>query len=198
MILGITGGSGCGKTTLLNCVLEKDGLVLDCDAIYHSLLETDIEMLDAIAARFPQAFSDGKLQRKVLGSIVFSDEKALSELNAITHAAVKKCVQSSLETAPALAAIDAYALFESGLDELCDVTVAVTAPLEDRVSRLMTRDGISQAYARLRIDAQHSNEWFSQRCSVTLTNDSDRISFLKKCVDFLEKLDIISIGECSK
>ena len=53
MILGITGGTGCGKTTLLRCVAEKGGLVLDCDEIYHELLETDPMLLEAIEARFP-------------------------------------------------------------------------------------------------------------------------------------------------
>ena len=53
MIIGITGGTGCGKTTLLNLIAEKGGLILDCDAIYHELLKTDAQMLGAIEARFP-------------------------------------------------------------------------------------------------------------------------------------------------
>ena len=53
MIIGITGGTGCGKTTLLNVIREKGGLVLDCDAIYHELLKSNQEMLAAIATRFP-------------------------------------------------------------------------------------------------------------------------------------------------
>ena len=170
MIIGITGGTGCGKTTLLKLIAERGGMILDCDAIYHELLKTDGEMLSAIESRFPGVVEDGVLNRKKLGAIVFADGQALLELNAITHAAVKKEVLRRLESKPKLAAIDAIALFESGLGELCDVTVAVTAPVEDRVRRLMERDGISAEYARLRIRAQRSNEDFSASCHVTLEN----------------------------
>ena len=156
MILGITGGTGCGKTTLLKLIAEQGGLILDCDAIYHELLATDNNLLDAIEARFPGTVENGTLQRKKLGALVFSDSGALLDLNRITHGAVKREVLRRLEPKPKLAAIDAIALFEGDLAELCDVTVAVTAPEEVRVKRLMARDGISEAYARSRIAAQHS------------------------------------------
>ena len=112
MILGITGGTGCGKTTLLNIIGEKGGIILDCDELYHELLERDDALLSAIGARFPGTVEDGSLQRKKLGALVFSDEKALLDLNRITHSAVKQEVLRRLEIRPALAAIDAIALFE--------------------------------------------------------------------------------------
>ena len=185
MILGITGCTGCGKTTLLNVIAEKGGLILDCDVIYHQLLATDKALLDAIGARFPGTVEDGALQRKKLGSIVFSDENALLDLNKITHSAVKAEVLRRLEAAPDLAAIDAIALFEGGLAELCDVTVAVTAPEEVRVQRLMRRDGISESYARSRIAAQHDESWFRERCDYVLENNGTEIQFRDKCLAFL-------------
>lgn len=191
MIIGITGGSGSGKTTLLRLIEQQDGLILDCDAIYHELLQTNTAMLSAIEARFPGVTENGQLNRKKLGAIVFSDEQALLDLNAITHAAVKKEVLRRLASAPKLAAIDAIGLFEGGLAELCDVTVAVTAPVEDRVKRLMARDGISEEYARSRIAAQHSDHWFREKCAVVLENNSNLDAFATKCVDFLRNLDII-------
>ncbi len=153
MILGITGGTGCGKTTLLSEVQARGGLVLDCDAIYHQLLKTDFKLLAAIDAAFPGTVQDGQLDRKKLGIQVFSDPQALEVLNAITHTAVKAEVVRQLEAAPKFAAIDAIALLEGGLAQLCQVTVAITAPTEDRVRRLMARDGISEEYARSRIAA---------------------------------------------
>ena len=191
MIIGITGGTGCGKTTLLNLIRERGGLVLDCDAIYHELLQTDKQMLSAINARFPGVVENGALNRKKLGSIVFTDKQALMDLNAITHSAVKREVVLSLENAPQLAAIDAIGLFEGGLAELCDVTVAVTAPREDRIRRLVARDGISEEYARARIAAQKREDWFREKCDHCLENHGDLESFRAKCLAFLARLGIM-------
>ena len=191
MIIGITGGTGCGKTTLLNCIRDAGGMILDCDAIYHELLVSDRNMLDAIEGQFPGTVEDGTLNRKKLGSIVFSDTAALEDLNRITHIAVKQEVLRHLNTKPALAAIDAIGLFEGGLAELCDVTIAVTAPIEQRVQRLIARDGISEDYARSRIAAQKSEEWFRSRCDAVLENSGDYQSYCVKCLDFLKSLDIM-------
>ena len=92
---------------------------------------------------------------------------------------------------PELAAIDAIGLFEGGLAELCHVTVAVTAPVEDRVRRLMVRDGISEEYARNRIAAQHDEVWFREKCGHVLENDGTLQSFQAKCVAFLQTLGIM-------
>lgn len=191
MILGITGGSGCGKTTLLNQVQALGGLVLDCDRIYHRLLREDKDLLSAIEARFPGTVTEGTLQRKELGRLVFSDPQALLDLNRITHAAVKREVLRLLESKPRLAAIDAIGLFEGGLAELCDVTVAVIAPREDRVKRLMAREGISREYAEKRLDAQHSDEWFRQRCGHILENSGSLTDFQAKCLAFFRSIGIM-------
>lgn len=191
MIIGITGGTGSGKSTLLQLIAGRGGLVLDCDAIYHALLQTDKELLQSIENTFPGTVTAGSLDRKKLGTIVFNDEAALLELNCITHAAVKKEVLRILEEKPELAAIDAIGLFEGELDSLCDVTVAVTAPTEDRVRRIMARDGISESYARNRINAQHSNLWFTSKCDYALENNGTREEFSAKCIAFLRKIGII-------
>ena len=195
MILGITGGTGCGKTTLLNILREQGALVLDCDEIYHALLTRDESLLAAIAARFPGTVEAGQLQRKKLGALVFSDKAALLDLNKITHAAVKREVLRRLEGKPRLAAIDAIALFEGGLAELCDVTVAVTAPAEDRVRRLMRRDGISETYARSRIAAQPKEGWFRERCGYVLENCGTQPQFWEKCLAFLREIGIMDSGK---
>lgn len=191
MIIGITGGSGCGKTTLLNIIQEQGGLILDCDAIYHALLRSDDSLLAAIECRFPGTVHAGVLDRKMLGNLVFSDKKALRDLNQITHSAVKAEVLRRLEEQPPLAAIDAIGLFEGGLAPLCDVTVAVTAPRKVRIARLMARDGISEDYAKKRIDAQHTDRWFRARCDYVLDNDADLDAFRTKCIAFLRQIGIM-------
>ena len=191
MILGITGGTGCGKTTLLEVIRQAGGIVLDCDAIYHDLLRRDKALLDAIEGRFPGTVESGSLQRKKLGAIVFGDPAALEALNRITHSAIDREVERLLTPEPKLAAIDAIALLESGIGKRCHATVAVTAPVDARVARIMARDGITEEYARARIAAQPSNEYFSKNCGYTLENDGTAEDFRCKCLAFLRQLAII-------
>jgi dephospho-CoA kinase len=191
MIIGITGGSGCGKTTALNVIRDMGGLVLDCDAIYHRLLQEDPSLLKDIETRFPGTVESGQLQRKKLGNIVFSDENALSDLNKITHAAVKSEVLRQLEGHSGLAAIDAIGLFEGGLAALCQMTVAICAPEEDRINRLMSREDISREYAQKRIAAQRSQEEFRNMCDYTLENGENMESFQAKCLAFFTEKCII-------
>ena len=190
-VIGITGGTGCGKTTLLNCIRASGGKVIDCDAVYHELLKKDRALLAAIDSRFPGCVTDGVLERKKLGALVFSNEKALQDLNAITHGAVREEVLAQLGQWEGLAAVDAIGLFEGGLVYLCDTTVAVTAPTESRVQRLMARDVITEEYARARIGAQPDNAYFSTLCRYTLENDGTAEEFEKKCLAFLRGLGII-------
>ena len=191
MIIGITGGTGSGKTTLLKLMAEAGVLVLDCDAIYHELLSTDPSLLSAIEGRFPGTVENGQLLRKKLGNVVFSDENALSELNKITHAAIHAEVLRRLGSSPAHAAIDAINLIQSGMSKLCDVTVAVHAPADVRLRRLMERDGISEEYARNRICSQPTPDWYQQHCDYTLENNGTPADFRSKCLAFLQELGIM-------
>lgn len=192
-IVGITGGTGSGKTTLLTAVQQRGGHVIDCDAVYHRLLEQSPALQSAIAARFPDAMDGGVLDRKKLGAIVFAAPQALRQLNAITHCHVTAEVRRQLAQAEAdgrqLAAIDAIALTESGLAVLCDVTVAVTAPEQARVQRLMQREGISEDYARSRIRAQRADGEFARCCDRTLVNDcASKEEFLQRCNALLDAI----------
>ena len=191
MIVGITGGSGSGKTTALKVLESFGAVILDCDAIYHKLLKTDHTLLRAIENRFPGTVENGQLQRKRLGQIVFADEAALADLNHITHSAVIEEVKKHLSAPKGLFAIDAIGLFESGLNLLCDVTVAVIAPLDLRVERLMMRDNISKEYALSRIHAQPLDEAFAQKCDHVLVNDGSEESFREKCLAFFPQWGII-------
>ena len=190
-IVGITGGTGCGKTTALEAIRLCSGVTIDCDAVYHRLLEQDETLLAAIEDRFPGTVVNGSLQRKELGKRVFAEEAELAALNAITHPRVKQEILDMLPQVPSLVAIDAIGLFEGGLAEICDITVAVTAPEEIRIQRLIQREGITREYASSRVAAQRSNAEFSKMCDYTLENDGTYEDFQRKCLAFFSRTDIM-------
>lgn len=191
-ITGVTGGTGCGKTTALRVLEELGALVIDCDAVYHELLATSAELKSEIEARFPGATEKGEVNRKALGAIVFSDPAALSDLNAITHKFVGIEVNRRLmdwaKAGGELAAIDAIALIETGRAKMCRSVVGVTAPTEQRIKRLMQREGMTEEYARLRIGAQKPNDFFVQNCDYILENNGTIPEFREKCLKLFKEL----------
>ena len=177
-ILGITGPTGAGKTTALKVIEQMGGAVIDCDAVYHELLESDIALQCKLEELFgPLQGADGAIDRKKLGTIVFGDPEKLELLNTVAQTATVERTRELLEEYQArgreLVAIDAIALLESGLKELCHATIAVIAPPEVRVRRIMAREGISEDYAWARVRAQRPDDYFVEGCDYTLWNDSE-------------------------
>ena len=192
-IIGITGGTGAGKTTALTALEELGAAVIDCDSVYHKLLADSVELIAAIGRRFPGTVEDGRLDRKKLGAIVFAYPDELLALNAITNPFVTSRVSEILDEqergGKKVAAIDAIGLFESGINAICDLTIAVTAPEEKRLSRIVAREGISREYARQRIGAQRPDEYYNEKCDYVLVNDFESEGeFRDYCKEFFRKL----------
>ena len=192
-IIGITGGTGAGKTSALRVLERLGALVLDCDAIYHKLLEDSAELKSELGDRFGGVLRAGEIDRKRLGEIVFSDPAALMDLNGITHKYVDGELESSLalwkRQGGAVAAVDAIALIESGLGGRCDAVVGVAAPEDKRISRIMERDGLSREQAERRAGAQKPEVFFRENCEYLLENIYDTAEeFEEKCMEFFEKL----------
>ena len=191
-IIGITGGTGCGKTTALMELESLGALILDCDAIYHELLESSAELLAEIDAAFPGVVRCGKLERKALGAVVFQDADALRQLNRITHRHVDREVTRRLRehamAGGSLAAVDAIELISSGISKRCTTTVAIVADEERRIERIMARDGIDRAYAEMRVRAQRPASYFVENCDHALWNNADQASFQKTCRQFFKEI----------
>lgn len=171
-VIGLTGPTGSGKTTALQVLQSLGFTVVDCDAVYHSLVKNDPALRSQLTDAFGSVFlPDGTLDRRTLGKLVFEDAKAMDRLNGIVFPAMHKAVQEVIDSCSGRGVvIDAINLVESGLGSLCDVTIAITAPPEVRLRRIMQRDGIDEAYARGRIAAQKKDAFYRRNCTFLLEN----------------------------
>lgn len=153
-LVGLCGRSGSGKGMFSKIAAEQGCAVIDCDAIYKDLVSYPSDCLLEIAENFGrEVIKDDSLNRRYLAPIVFSDSEKLSLLNSITHKYVTAEADKILSALPddSVAVIDAPALFESGINERCDIIVGVVASDDICASRIVARDNISvdEAYARL-------------------------------------------------
>ena len=170
--IGITGGTGSGKTSALRALCALGGRIIDCDAVYHRELAANAGLRRDITRAFGDVFDGEKLNRQKLGGIVFSDPEALHRLNGIVNVHLLPVIRREAE-GHLIVGLDAINLLQSGLAALCRETVAVLAPTEQRVRRIMERDGISEDYARLRVGAQQPEEYYRRHCSRILENRAD-------------------------
>lgn len=193
-VIGITGPTGAGKTTALGVLEELGAEVIDADAVYHRLLRADVPLRAALTGAFGAGIldADSQVDRKKLADAVYPD--ALDRLSALTHPFVAEEIARQLERAERAgkraAAIDAIALIESGLGEKCGAVVAVLAPLEVRVRRVMERDHISEPYARRRAMAQRDDGFFRAHADYVLENTAEDTpeGFRRRARELFEKL----------
>ena len=193
MILGITGTTGAGKTTLLWEMERRGAYIIDCDALYHQLLQQEGPLRLALREAFPEAFLNGcTLDRRRLARRVFSRPEELQRLDAIVAEYLPAEVERriALQESKRWIGIDAIKLLESGLGRLCRYTVAVLAPEEKRLQRVMQRDGLSGEEALRRIRAQQKDDYYRERCDLVLENDCASVEeFRQKAAQFLDKLE---------
>ena len=172
MVIGITGGSGVGKTTVCEWFLRHGFKVIDGDKISREVTKPLSPVLREISDAFGKEFilPNGELDRRALGKKVFSSASDLKKLNSIIHPAITEKVREELCNAEN-AVIDAAALHECDVYKLCDFSIFVSAPHDVRIKRIAKRDNITEDYAKMRISAQKSDEYYREKCKFEIVND---------------------------
>lgn len=180
IVIGLCGGSGSGKTSVCQTVLSRGIPVFASDDEYHRLIGAPSDCTRALAAAFGDKVlnKQGGIDRRAVSRLVFSDrpdaKDNLRRLNEIAHQYVCEAFltwkhRQEKEGAD-IVVLEAPLLFESGMNRLCTVTVAVTAPKEIRIARIVARDGITEQEAAARIEAQCSDEVLTRLCDYTVQN----------------------------
>lgn len=175
IIIGLTGQTGAGKTSVGELLAAEGCEVIDTDKIAKTVTEKGSPVLCVLAEAFGEDILDnGELNRKLLAERAFSSRENTEKLNAATHPEITKRVEKRIEEAfksgKKAAVIDAAALFESGEDKLCDFTVAVICPEEIRFERIMKRDSITEEQARVRIKGQRDEQYYIHNADMIIRN----------------------------
>ena len=175
VIYGLTGQTGAGKTTASELLSEKGYLVIDCDVLARKVTEKGSPVLDELKAAFGDDIigADGELIRSALAKKAFADEDSRQKLNSITHPAITKLTVQEINknfSGHKGVVVDAAVIFDSELVRYCTKMIVVTAPEDERVKRIMLRDGIDETAAMLRIKAQPGEKYYKERADILVRN----------------------------
>ena len=192
MIVGLTGGTGTGKTSISK-IFEKSGYkVINYDLVTRQIYSKGSRCLNEVVETFGKEIltSDGELDRRKLGEIVFSDKNSLDRLNKIVYKYILSLTAGEIEKSKnKKLLLDAPTLFESGLDKSCDVIVGVVAKKELRLNRVAMRDGLLPERVQERINSQKPDEFYFSNCDYVIENNGSYDELAAKVEQILSAID---------
>ena len=184
MIVGVTGSSGAGKSTVCE-ILEKEYnmKVIDADKIARDLSKKGTRYIADIIEKFGNDIVDenGELKRKKLAEIIYTSPAKREELNSCTFKYIKEEIEKQINNIKDNKdiAIDAPLLFECGLDKLCDKVIGVISKKQLQLDRIVARDNVDYDHANMRLDAQQNDEFYRKNCDIIIENNHE-VEDLKK------------------
>ena len=181
LIIGLTGPTGSGKSTLCETARETGFFVIDADRVAHEVTNTDACKQELKAAFGDILNADGSLCRKALAEKAFRDKESTARLNSITLPHIMKEIEVIISGGGDKIVLDAPTLFEAGANRLCFSVIGVLAPKAERLSRIISRDGIENSAAKLRISAGKPDEFYKNRCDVIIENSGSTELLQKNC-----------------
>lgn len=170
-VIGITGGSGCGKSYVSDLLRRRGIPVIDADKTAHEVMAAGTQCCREVIDFFGGEIEEnGGINRGKLGKIVFSDPGMLKKLDEISYKYILAGIENKIEKEDAeMVFVDGATLIESGMT--CDVMIGVIADFSARKKRIVLRDGISEETARMRIQAQPSEDFYRKNCDFIIYND---------------------------
>lgn len=188
-IVGITGNSGAGKTTICKILKEKYSVyVIDADNVAKELSKKGTTYLKAIVDYFGKGIIDskGELKRKELAKIIYEDNKKRKKLNELTFVYVVDEIKKNINglNSVELVAIDAPLLFESELNQICDIVIGVIAKQHDKIERICSRDNVNSEIAKKRLNIQKNDTYIKEKSDYIIYNNAD----IQKLEQEIEKI----------
>ncbi len=196
MIIGITGSSGAGKSTICE-ILERqyNAKVINADKIAKQLSKPGTNYILDIANKFGKDIlnENGELKRKKLAEIIYTDSKKRQELNSCTFKYIKEEIEKQIKKAKEYTTIviDALLLFECELNHLCDKVIGVVVSKRElQLDRIVARDNVDFEHAENRLGAQESNDFFIKKCDIIIENNNNIDELEDKVKEIAEKLEL--------
>ena len=188
IVIGLTGPTGSGKSSTHTVCKEKGIKVIDCDMVARNVVEKGQPALKALTEKFGAEIllENGELDRKALAKIAFSSSQNTNMLNETIFPFIKELVLSQIDGEVVL--LDAPTLFESGIDAICNKTIAVLAQKDIRLERILKRDNISLDDALIRLNAAKEDIFFTEKSDYVVYNNSDVKTFLNTFENLLNEI----------
>jgi len=195
VLVAITGGIGCGQSSVAKFLEEMGAKVINADQMGHKVVNEDPEAKNEIRKHFGNKvfFRNGKLNRKLLGRIVFEDEAKTQLLNKIVHPRMVSRIIDEIEEARdtgkyKVIAIDAALIYEINLEHMFDAVAVVSSRLKNRIDRIVERDGLSEKEILDRISKQIPIEDKVKWADFVINNNSSLEQLKKRSVSLYHKL----------
>lgn len=190
-IIGLTGPSGSGKSSITPIAKELGFYVIDCDTVARQVAD-DKKVLEALEKAFGDVLKNGSLDRKALAQKAFSSKEKTDLLNSIMLPEISLQIKAEIEKAKEIGysnvLLDAPTLFESGEDKICSAVIAVLCPEEQRAKRILERDNLTKEQLESRLKACQPDEYYKSKTGHIIYNDDDFEEYKVSAKNLLQNL----------